>query len=62
MADNASLIKKVKVVINYRDLQLQRKVFKGEIIEVSQERAKELINLGLVLEVKALKKTTSKTK
>lgn len=45
---------KVKVVFGYRDLELNRVLAKGEILEVSDERAEILISKKLVqiLEVK----------
>ena len=40
----------VRVVRRYRDLQLERMVEDGELLEVNRERADTLIGLGLVVE------------
>lgn len=46
--DNSLLT--VRAIRRYRDLELERIVEAGELIEVSQERADTLIGLGLVVE------------
>lgn len=48
---------RLKIVKNYRDTQLERRVLKGEQIEVDVDRAKLLSGMGLaqVLEVSKLK-------
>lgn len=35
---------KVKANFNYNDLKLNKVIYKGEVIEVDEERAKELTN------------------
>lgn len=44
-------MKKVQVVKRYTDMQLNRRVMQGEVMEVSDERAEQLLNVGVVVVV-----------
>lgn len=56
---------KIKILTEYNDLQLKRKVIVGEILDVSEERAKELTttnNKAHMILAEIVKKRSTKVK